>query len=283
MLNRSDNLEQEIYNFKVVHGRAGVHYLNENNFNYVPTISKDVHVVMITNMPDIVPINKQYVNYPEKLNFTCIVLNTEKFRCGMDLIEPLYDFIKTIDSKYVLYVDANDTVLMSDIENPQEMLDTYQCKILFNAEDGYSFPDHPCVDKTYLETYANHHNTDAYTYYGQSKETAVQTNVQRLFNKLNCEPYRKSLNSGLFLADREYLIESMTKMLEFMHDDPTKGYPYGELENQKMWQYMQANCNHGEIEIDYLNLFFLWCHDRKFTFPTDSWEHFNYFNKLNIP
>ena len=65
-----------------------------------------------------------------------------------------------------------------------------------------------------------------------------------------------------------------------MNDDPLKGYPYGEIENQKLWQYLQSICKNNEIEIDYLNLYFLWSHNRKFTFPVDSWEHFNYFNKL---
>jgi hypothetical protein len=282
MLVRSDNLYEEIYNFKVVHGNAAIQYLVENNFNYIPTISKDVHVVMVTNMPDSTPINKQYAKYPDKLNFTCIVLNTHKFRCGLDITEPIFEFIKTINTKYVLYIDASDTAIVSDILDPQMILDTYKCKILFNAEDGYSFPDHPlCADKPYMDAYAKYHNSEPYSYYQQSKEKAVQINIQQLFKKLNCAPYVKSLNSGVFLAEREYLVEIMTKMLELTYDDPIKGYPYGEVENQKMWQYLQSICENGEIEIDFLNLFFLWCHDRKFTFPTDSWEHFNYFNKLN--
>ena len=274
-IERSDDIFKELYNFKVIHGRAGIGYLVKNGFNHVPNISKDIHVVMITNYPHQNSLNQLYIDNPDKLNFTYITLDTPKFRCGRDLIEPLLDFIKTIDSKYILYMDANDTALMSDINNPQELLDTYKCKVLFNAEDGYSFPDHPCVDKDYLDKFSSSNSLSPHEYYGKMYRDAVDTNKQNLLNKANCAPYIKSLNSGLFLGEREYLVDILTTMVNFMNEDPAKGYPYGEIENQKLCQYL-----HGEIEIDYLNLFLLWNHDRKFTFPIDSWEHFNYFNKL---
>jgi hypothetical protein len=279
-IERSDDIFEELYNFKVIHGRAGIGHLIKNGFNHVPNISKDIHVVMITNIPYQNPLNQLYLDNLDKLNFTYITLDTPKFRCGIDLIKPLLDFIKTIDSKYVLYMDAGDTALINDITDPQELLDTYKCKVLFNAEDGYSFPDHPCVDKTYLEQYANYHNCSMWDYYGPAKAIADDINISNLHQKINSFPYRKSLNSGLFLGEREYLVEILTTMMEFMNDDPIQGYPYGEIENQKLWQYLQSVCKNGEIEIDYLNLYFLWTHDRKFDFPVDSWEHFNYFNKL---
>ena len=280
MIERSDDIHKEIYNFKVVHGRAGLGYLLEKGFNHVPNISKDIHVVMITNYPHQSPLNQLYIDNPDKIDFTYLVLDTPKFRCGIDLIEPLLPFLKTIKNKYVLYLDASDTALLNDIDNPQEILDTYNCKLLFNAEDGYSFPDHPCVDKDYLNKYADAHNVSPYEYYGKIKNDTVDINIKNLHQKVNCAPYTKSLNSGLFLGEREYLIEILTEMLNYMYDDPTKGYPYGEIENQKLWQYLQSVCKNGEIEVDYLNLFFLWTHPYKFTFTPDHWEHFNYFNKL---
>jgi hypothetical protein len=48
-IERSDDIIKEIYNFKTVHGGAGIAFLYENNFNHVPNISKDIHVVKITN------------------------------------------------------------------------------------------------------------------------------------------------------------------------------------------------------------------------------------------
>lgn len=277
---RGDNIDEELHNFKVIHGGAGMQYLFERRFNHVPNVSKDIRAVMITNFPHQNGFNKLYLDRSDKLNFSYLVLDTPKFRCGIDLIKPLLDHIKTVDEKYILYLDASDTVILSDIEDPQAILDTYKCKILFNAEDGYSFPDHGCVDKTYLDKYAEKHNCPPSEYYGEMRQEAVDKNVKRLHKQVNSAPYRKSLNAGLFLGEREYMITALTTMMEFMEEDPTKGYPYGEIENQKLWQYLQSLCENNEIEIDYLNLFFLWTHDRKFAFPVDSWEHWNYFNKL---
>ena len=93
-IERSDDLNKEIYNFKVVHGTAGVHYLYQNGFRHVPNISKDIRVVMITNKPNQNPYNQIYLNNPDKLNLEYIVLKTKKFRCGIDLIEPLLNYIK---------------------------------------------------------------------------------------------------------------------------------------------------------------------------------------------
>jgi hypothetical protein len=221
-----------------------------------------------------------YVDNPESVNIEYIILNTTNFRCGLDLIEPLYDYIKTIDEKYVLYMDSRDTAILNDILDPQSILDSYNCKILFNAEDGYYFPDHPCVPKEYLDRYAEHNNEPAHFYYENRRDKVAHINTINLQDKLNCAPHTKSLNAGLFLGEREYMIEVLSSMLEYMYDDPTKGYPYGEIENQKLWQYMQSICKNGEIEIDYLNLYFLWIHQFKFEFPPDHPCHFNYFYKI---
>jgi hypothetical protein len=277
MNNRTDDIYKEIYNFKIVHGSAGVGLLAQNNFNRVPKISSDVKIVMITNNPHQNQYNSVYTNIENNINTEYIILNTPKFRCGIDLIEPLYDYIKTINEKYVLYMDSRDTVIVNDIENPQEILDRYNCKILFNAEDDYYFPDHPCVDKSYIKKYAEHNNEPEHFYYENRISKVVDKITKNLQNKINCAPYRKSLNSGLFLGEREYMVEALEKMLKYMYDDPTKGYPYGEIENQKLWQYIQSECENGEIEIDYYNLYFLWTHQFKFDVETDNSWHFNHF------
>ena len=276
-IERSDDIIKEIYNFKVVHGSAGIAFLYENNFNHVPNISKDIHVVKITNyVHQNQKLNDLYID-SDRLNFTLIKL--DNFRCFIDKVEPLLEFIKTINNKYVLYMDSSDTALMSDIDNPQSMLDTYNCKILFNAEDGYPEPDHVCKDKTFLEEYAKAYNCEPKEYYNPLRQEVINKNKQNFWKKLN-SPYVRCLNAGLFLAEREYLIEALNEMLNIMNDDPKKGYPFGEIDDQSVWQYIQSKSN-GEIEIDYLSLFFLHMHPNKFNYEPDHWEHFNYFNKLN--
>jgi hypothetical protein len=119
-------------------------------------------------------------------------------------------------------------------------------------------------------------------HYYISRDIVIRENTKRLHKIAKCEPYIRSLNSGLFLGERVFLIETLTKMVEYMNEDSTKGFPYGEIENQKLWQYIQYIYENGEIQIDYLSTFFLWTHCRKFDFPADSWEHFNFFNKLQL-
>lgn len=279
-IERSDDIYKELSNFKAIHGHAGIPHFRSINFNYVPKISKDIHIVMISSYPFQNEFNKLYTDNKDKINIEYIIIEPSKFRCGPDLIIPLYEFIKTIDTKYILYMDASDTIIPSDIEDPKAILDSYNCKILFNAEDGYSFPDHGCIDKSYLKKYADANNCNDYEYYGAIKNNTSDHNIKKLQEKINCYPYCKSLNSGLFLGERDYMETVLADMINLMNDDPAKGYPYGEIENQKLWQYLQYQCKNGEIEIDYLNHYFLWVHDHKFNFPPDHWEHFNYFNKL---
>lgn len=282
VIDRSDDITKEFYNFKVVHGHAGIAFLTENQFDYVPNISKDIRVVTISNNLFHSPFIKPYIDNPDKVNFTPLILDKENLRCGIDLIEPLYNYIDNIKEKYTMYIDAYDTVLMSDIDDPQGMLDFYGCKLLFNAEDGYGFPDHGCVDKTYLEKYSEYHKCSPHFYYVENRDKVSETNTRRMQSRVECYPHCKSLNSGLYLGETEYLKEILTTMMGYMNDDPIKGYPYGEIENQKLWQYLQSVCENGEIEIDFMNLYFLWNHDHKFKYPVDHWEHFNYFNKLPI-
>jgi hypothetical protein len=278
---RSDDIHTEIYNFKAIHGGCGISYLYTHNFTHIPTVSRDICVVMITNYPYQNYLVEHYLAYPDKINLKYIVLDKPVFVCGRDLIEPLLEYIKHIDEKYVLYMDAGDTALMSDILDPQGMLDSYNCKILFNAEDSYTFPDHCCVPKDHLEAYAKYHNC-AEGFYYVPRDKIIVENTQRLQKIMNCYPYTKSLNSGLFLGERMFMIEALTRMVEYMNDDPIKGFPYGEIENQKLWQYVQCTYENGEIQVDYLNIFFLWLHAAKFDFPFDSWEHFNFFNKMQL-
>lgn len=269
IIERSDNIYDELLTFKVIHGLSATHLKINNNFNYIPNISKDVKVVMISNFRRHNENVDDYLN-SSNLDFTFIELNS--FKCWIDKIKPLLDLCEQIDNQYILYLDTSDTILVSDIPNPKEILEKYNCKILFNAEDGYSHPGHPCDPKIWLEKYPN---------YYENIELVRSKNKSNLFEKINTNGLSKSLNAGVFLGERIYLIEALKEILELMLDNPSKGFPYGESDDQLLWQYLMSNCKNNEIEIDYYNLFFLWMHSKKFDFPPEHWEHFNFFNKIN--
>lgn len=265
---RTDNIYDELFTFKVIHGLSSAHLKINNNFNYIPKISKDIKVVMISNFRKNNENVDAYLN-SSNLDFTFIELNS--FKCWIDKIKPLLDLCEQIDNKYILYLDTSDTILVSDIPNPKEILQTYNCKILFNAEDGYSHPGHPCDPKIWLQNHPN---------YYENIELIRSKNKSNLFAKINTNGLSKSLNAGVFLGERVYLIEALKEILELMLDNPSKGFPYGESDDQLLWQYLMSNCKNNEIDIDYYSLFFLWMHIKKFDFPPEHWEHFNYFNKL---
>lgn len=267
IIQRSDNIHNEIHNFKIIHGSEINHFKNDKYC--IPTISKDVKVVMISNVKHSSFFVDHYIN-SDKLDFSFIELQT--FKCWIDKIEPLLNLAKSIDNKYILYLDTSDTVLVSDILDPKSLLDKYNCKVLFNAEDNYSYPGHPCDPKLWLSNYPN---------YYQNKGKVMDKNKLALSKKMNTNGFTRSLNAGVFLGKREFLIEVLQNILDLMLDDPSKGYPYGESDDQILWQHMMSIYENNEIEIDYYNLFFLWTHPRKFDFLPDHWEHFNYFNRIN--
>jgi hypothetical protein len=264
---RSNNIYDELPKFNVVHGYGVNNFRNDDYI--VPFVSKDVKVVMISNFLNQSSFPEQYMN-SDKLDFAFILLPT--FRCWIDKIEPLLDLAKSIDNKYILYLDTSDTVLPADLLDPKSLLDKYNCKVLFNAEDGYSYPGHPCDSKLWLNGYPD---------YYKDKDAVTEKNKSSLASKMNTNGFTRSLNAGVFLGEREFLIEVLQKILDLMNDSPSKGYPHGESDDQILWQHMMSIYENNEIEIDYYNLFFLWTHSRKFEFPIESWEHFNYFNNIN--
>jgi hypothetical protein len=74
-------------------------------------------------------------------------------------------------------------------------------------------------------------------------------NKSTLFEKANTNGFLKSLNAGLFLGERIYLIEALKEILELMLDNPIKGFPFGESDDQLLWQYLMSNCKNNEIDI----------------------------------
>ena len=273
IIQRSNNIYEELPKFKVIHG-CGINSFrttaNKPIPDYVvPHVSSDIKVVAISNYRHQNPFIELYLN-SNTMDFHFIELQT--FRCWIDKIEPLITLAKSITNKYILYFDASDALIVSDINNPKDILDKYGCKVLFNAEDGYSQPGHSCDPKIWLADCPDYYNT---------KHIIIDKNKLNLSKKMITNGFTRSLNAGVFLGEREFLIDALQQILDLMLDNPKKSYPYGESCDQVLWQHIMANCQNNEIEIDFYNLFFLWTHSRKFDFPVTHWEHFNYFNNIN--
>jgi hypothetical protein len=262
--NRTDDIYKEIYNLKILHGGLAA-WIATEKFNKIPKISKDIKVVVVTNYHTY-PILRQYENSPDNISLQTILLPT--FRCWLDKIEPVLNYIQTISEPYILYVDATDTIFVDDILDPKKILDTYNCKILFNAEDGMGQPGHPCDPKLWLYK----------DYYSQNRIDEVHLLKKRLFNRTQIL-FSRSLNAGVYLGEREYIISCLKNILSLMLEDSSKKYPYGESDDQILWQHLMAKDDLEQIQIDYNNLFFFRGGVQHLDFPISHWEHFNYFNK----
>jgi hypothetical protein len=269
-MKRPDNLQDYIDKFYVVHGKAGVNFFNNQKYDYIPNVDKNLHIITATSVFNNFN-SDRLTKHPDKLNFTLIKLNN--FHCFVDKIKIILDFAKACNEKYIMWVDYSDTILPADIPNAKDILDFYNCKLLFNAEDGYYMPGHPCIDQSYKQLYFKKHNKEYHTNY----HILVGDYNSEKLRDITSLPFKRSLNAGVFLGERDFIIECFEKTYSYMIDDYNKGYPYGEQDDQLILRYMQSKDDN--IQIDYLNKFFLWVHDRKFTFPTDSWEHYDYFNR----
>lgn len=264
---RSSNLYDEIHKLKILHGSLSS-WIFPDRLYKVPTVSKDIKVVIITNQ-DRCSILQQYKNNTDNISLHTIVLT--EFKCWIDKILPIIKYIQTISEPYVMYLDARDTIIIDDITDPQDILSSYNCKLLFNAEDGSSHPGHPCDKKLWLYP----------EYYNSIRLNEVNINKQRLYAKTGISKYTRSLNAGVYLGERQFLIECLESILSLMLDDPIKKYPYGESDDQILWQRLMALNSSEEIQIDYKNLYFLWGGVRHLEYPADHWENFNYFNSFS--
>lgn len=167
--------------------------------------------------------------------------------------------------KYILYVDGTDVVIINDILNPQEMLDFYDCDLLFNVEPNYM---HTGFDKPNIGYYE-----------------PLYTVESEIYRKLNLKKYGvahdRSLNAGIFLGKKDSVLSVLKDALYYMTDDYTKGFPYGCLDDQCMLRYLQ-NKRFNEISCDVYNKYFLFAYPKSIEVPEDNWEHFEYFKNKNI-
>ena len=144
------DLHSELSKFSIIHGRAICSYMLYNNPNPLPevSISDDVHIVTIVDRPGLSSESIDKINFKKgKINYILI----DEYKKWISKIEELKNYIESnYDTlpKYILYLDAFDTLILKDIINPQEYLDYYKCKVLFNAEPAYHHTGFPGPEGT---------------------------------------------------------------------------------------------------------------------------------------
>ena len=260
------DLHSELSKFSIIHGRAICSYMLYNNPNPLPevSISDDVHIVTIVDRPGLSSESIDKINFKKgKINYIII----DEYKKWISKIEELKNYIESnYDTlpKYILYLDAFDTLILKDILNPQEYLDYYKCKVLFNAEPAYHHTGFPGPEGTGNDYY------DPLYYEGRDE-------YMRLNNDKYGHPLDNSLNAGVFIGEKDYILSLLKETYDIMKDNPNKGFPYGCQDDQCIIRYLN-NKYFNNISTDIFSLFAFWGCPELFNQP-DSIYSIDYFKK----
>jgi len=244
MVKISKELAEQMYQFNVVHGQ----YLVGESINHLDVFSKsieisdDLQIVCVTekNSPSFLK-GKKIIGRPIYWQS-----NYETYTRWSTKIIGLYDYFKDNYNtlpKYIMYLDSYDTMLIKDILNPKEMLDYYGCKVLFNSENKFSGLGYP--------------NPDGYSNYWQSMQHHFDSYKELTEKKYGNPGPEPGLNAGVFLGEKEFMIEMITTMYEYLIGSPANGFPYGTGADQEVFKYFQMQ-NFDSVGLDIFNKYFYW-------------------------
>lgn len=263
-----ETLHNQLLTSTVVHGRAVCSSLLYDNPNPLPkvSISNEVHIITIV---DRYGEGSMCVNKSNLDDGRVNIIILEEYNKWISKIEGLRDYIKTNYDNlpdYILYLDAFDTLILKDIKNPQEYLNYYNCKVLFNSEPSFHHTGFPQPDGASTTYY------DKLYYEGKSKYVELNKNKYGL-------PFDNGLNAGVFLGEKAYILNLLEECYSIMKDSYDKGFPYGCQDDQCTLRFLH-NQYFDNISVDLFNKFFFWGCPQTFTQP-DSIYGINYFKKYN--
>lgn len=260
------DLYNELSNFSIIHGRAICSYMLYDNPNPLPevSISDDIHILTVVDKYSISSESIDKINFKKgKINYIII----DEYKKWISKIEELKNYIESnYDTlpKYILYLDAFDTLILKDILNPQEYLDYYKCKVLFNAEPAYHHTGFPGPEGTGNNYY------DPLYYEGRDE-------YMNLNNTKYGHPLDNSLNAGVFIGEKDYILSLLKETYNMMNDDPNKGFPYGCQDDQCVMRYLN-NRHFDNISTDIFSLFTFWGCPELFKQPNSIYS-IDYFKK----
>ena len=250
------DLHNELLEFPVIHGRAVCSHVIYNPAVNIPevSISNDLHIITVVDKSSRSSESIDKINFKNgKINYIII----DEYKKWISKIEELKNYIESNYNSlpnYILYLDAFDTLILKDILNPQEYLDYYKCKILFNAEPEYHHTGFPGPEGTGND------------YYDPLYYTCKDEHKKMLEIKYG-HSFSNSLNAGVFLGEKDYILNLLKEAYDIMKDDPNKGFPYGCQDDQCVLRYLN-NKHFDNISIDIFNIFAFWGCSR--TFEQDS-------------
>lgn len=262
-----DSLPRDLFNLKIIHHGATVNTVFAGGYF-------ENKIINLSNEITLLQVNDSYGSSNSKIN----KIKFSNPNQIIDIVVPVYEkwlskprgilkYVKDNYSSlpnYILYTDATDVAILNDIENPKEILDFYKCDILFNCEPNYMHTGF---------------GEPSHSYYNPLYEKE-----QHVYELLNKEKYgvnhARSLNAGVFLGKKDYVLEFLEESIKYMEDDFNKGFPYGCLDDQCMFRWMQ-NKYFNKISVDVYNKWFLFAYPKCLEVNEDDWEHFTFFKRKN--
>jgi len=257
-----NNLHNDITNYKIVHGRHGIGLYESYMQNTPITISKDVFIYTII---DKFSSNNTFVSKSNISKGNIHVIEIDQYIKWESKIKESITYIKNNFDKlptFVLYVDAFDVGILNSIDNPKEMLDFYNCRILFNGEANYTHTGFPEPSPSYFHK----------LYYEELEKYCI-------LNKTKFgAPLQKGLNAGVFLGYKEDILDILEETYEYMMDDFNKGFPYGCKDDQCLLRYMH-NKHYDRISVDVFNKYFLHCTQLSSNEDENDNHHYQFFDR----
>lgn len=188
------------------------------------------------------------INLINSSNFSINKLFVTKYIKWISKIEELHNYIQSNYSslpKYLMYIDASDTLIIKDILDIESLLNFYKCKVLFNSEYGFWHTGFPAP-------------TNTKNYYDE-----LYTKIKSKYFKLTKEKYgftdsvQASLNAGAFIGEKKYILDMLSQVMSLMKDNPEKGFPYGCQDDQCVLKFFHF-LNFKDTSIDIFHKFFFW-------------------------
>jgi hypothetical protein len=194
-----------IFDLKVIHHRSPISVLGNSPYYEGKKIklSDDMVVMQVNdqNAHNLSVINRIPFENPSQ-SIEIIVPKYVRWITKVEyLMEYIHDHYDELP-EYILYMDGLDSTILNDILDPQSMLDFYQCEVLFNAEGAY------------------HHSGLC----DPSKEFYYPLTISHKepYKALNLKKYgvahERSLNGGVFLGRKEYMLDMLKEAYRYGFD-----------------------------------------------------------------
>lgn len=241
-------VKDKILSKSILHGRGVIaEILNGEDSEGIPEVKVSSEIKVVTVLDESANINA-CLRHSNIVDSTIEFIVIKKYIKWVSKVEEVYNYISSNYEQlpdYILYLDGSDTLIINDIQNPKEILDYYNCKVLFNAEPDFWHTGTQAPD-------------DYPKYYDKLQTSTKNEYVIKNKEKYKLDRYyHQALNAGVFLGEKDFILKLLGECLELMNDDYHKGYPYGDTDDQLLLRHFH-NIYFDDISIDLFHKWMFW-------------------------